>query len=173
MVLLLNSKKATIAKLNQEIAERQKLEDKLRYEAHHDPLTKLGNRKACFDKFTKLSKQYQWLYYFDLDNFKQANDEYGHHIGDKVLELFANSLTEQFQKDTVFRLGGDEFVAFSNDSPEALPQLRAHITNKIEQYQVSASIGNCKTKIKQEPDEILKQADAKMYRDKSRSKSHR
>ncbi|BBN83505.1 hypothetical protein PA25_34900 [Pseudoalteromonas sp. A25] len=168
MLLLLASKKATIAKLNLEIAAKQQLEEKLRYEAHHDPLTKLGNRKACFDKFDELSGQYKWLYYFDLDNFKQANDEYGHHIGDKVLELFGKALTSQFTHEAVFRLGGDEFVAFSNYAPDKLENLRDNLTDPMKQYQVSTSIGSTKTDPKLGPDKILRQADAKMYRDKSR-----
>ncbi|NOU50031.1 GGDEF domain-containing protein [Pseudoalteromonas sp. JBTF-M23] len=168
MLLLLASKKATIAKLNLEIAAKQQLEEKLRYDAHHDPLTKLGNRKACFDRFAQLSEQYSWLYYFDLDNFKHANDEYGHHVGDNVLTLFANALTAHFQHDTVFRLGGDEFVAFSNEGPEQLTDLRTNLTTPLKQYQVDTSIGATKTDAKQAPDKILCQADAKMYRDKSR-----
>ncbi|WP_105169770.1 GGDEF domain-containing protein [Pseudoalteromonas sp. T1lg23B] len=171
MLLLLSSKKVTIAKLNLEIASRKQLEDKLRYEAHHDPLTQLGNRKACFARFSNLSEQYQWLYYFDLDNFKQANDTYGHHVGDEVLEKFAHALIKQFDKESVFRLGGDEFVAFSNHSPDECKALRSLINPPLLEYQVDVSIGSAETDKHQEPDKILQMADNKMYKDKSRTSS--
>ncbi|WP_083330629.1 MULTISPECIES: GGDEF domain-containing protein [Pseudoalteromonas] len=171
MLRLLSSKKVTIAKLNLEIASRKQLEEKLRHEAYHDPLTQLGNRKACFTQFSTLSEQYQWLYYFDLDNFKQANDTYGHHIGDEVLKKFALTLIEQFDKECVFRLGGDEFVAFSNLSPDECKELRALINPDLQQYQVDVSIGFAATDKYQEPDKILQMADNKMYKDKSRTSS--
>ncbi|OHU94611.1 hypothetical protein BIW53_15720 [Pseudoalteromonas byunsanensis] len=171
MLVLLSSKKVTIAKLNLEIASRKQLEEKLRYEAHHDPLTHIGNRKACFAKFSNLSEQFQWLYYFDLDNFKQANDTYGHHIGDEVLEKFAGALKEHFDEEAVFRLGGDEFVAFSKRSPEECKELRTLINPSLVEYQVDVSIGTAETDKHQEPDKILQMADNKMYKDKSRTSS--
>jgi diguanylate cyclase (GGDEF)-like protein len=155
-------------RLNLEIASREQLEQRLRYEAFHDALTGIGNRKACFNEFDTHCDQYAWLYYFDLDNFKHANDEYGHHIGDEILSNFAKKLMSELDSEAVFRIGGDEFVAFTNLVLEDRDALRANLSSQLQQYQVGVSLGAAKTNKHLEPDKILQQADAKMYRDKSR-----
>lgn len=89
----------------------------LKYLSNHDPLTKLKNRRAfeeIYDNYlvSKIEKSLRGaLIFFDIDYFKQINDGFGHAMGDRVLQEFANIGKEVFSdKGTLFRLGGDEFI---------------------------------------------------------------
>ncbi|MFO7603590.1 MAG: EAL domain-containing protein [Gammaproteobacteria bacterium] len=95
----------------------------LEYQASHDPLTDLPNRKLLNERlqnallrssFTKLPLI---LMVSDLDHFKEINDTLGHHIGDLVLQQAAERLYNTVRKaDTVARLGGDEFSILLPDA---------------------------------------------------------
>ncbi len=78
-----------------------------------DYLTRLYTRKA-YEKYVRgliESESGFRVLYIDLDNFKQYNDLYGHHMGDVVLKAFANGLQTVFDEETLIaRLGGDEFI---------------------------------------------------------------
>ena len=97
--------------------ERLVLEEALRHQAFHDPLTGLPNR-ALFDD--RLAHAYErtergghslCLLLADLDDFKDVNDTYGHALGDTVLIEVAERLRRAVRlEDTVARLGGDEFA---------------------------------------------------------------
>ncbi|MEK1831812.1 GGDEF domain-containing protein [Priestia megaterium] len=53
--------------------------------------------------------------FLDCDNFKQINDEYGHHIGDEFLKAYTKRLKSCVRKgDRIYRLGGDEFIIILN-----------------------------------------------------------
>ncbi len=57
---------------------------------------------------------YGYFYIFDLDNFKQVNDIFGHVRGDEILIQFSNILTKVFVNDAIIgRLGGDEFAVLN------------------------------------------------------------
>lgn len=85
--------------------------------AYIDPLTKLLNRRGFeryADKIISLSKRHDInmaLLYIDIDNFKDINDTYGHHVGDSFLIDIANSISKTIRnEDLIARFGGDEFV---------------------------------------------------------------
>lgn len=86
---------------------------KFRRLSREDSLTKLYNAGYFHDyceKHTRKSKQ-GCLILLDIDFFKQVNDTYGHHAGDKVIQAVADALRRNFRvNDKVARLGGDEFV---------------------------------------------------------------
>ncbi|HEY9081618.1 diguanylate cyclase domain-containing protein [Magnetovibrio sp.] len=93
------------------------LERRNRDLALHDHLTRLPNRRLMYDRLNQLaalgdrSKFGFTLLYIDLDGFKPINDEFGHHVGDKVLVEVGERLMALTRKsDTVARVGGDEFV---------------------------------------------------------------
>lgn len=91
--------------------------DRLSYQATHDPLTNLLNRRGFENRLQNIhdnaiiEKQKYAIFYMDLDNFKTVNDQYSHAIGDQLLitvsQLFQNCLREH---DGLARLGGDEFT---------------------------------------------------------------
>jgi len=101
-----------------DIQELQSDLDAVRRESMLDPLTRVYNRKA-FDlgldraiADTQLSGMPLSLVLFDIDHFKQFNDNYGHQTGDQVLRLVANTLKANIKgQDMAARYGGEEFAA--------------------------------------------------------------
>jgi diguanylate cyclase (GGDEF)-like protein len=90
-------------------------EERLDWGAHHDSLTGLANRRLleeCYHALPTGPNAKRALLFIDLDRFKQANDTLGHAIGDRLLVLVAQRLTEAVgSRATLARVGGDEFVA--------------------------------------------------------------
>lgn len=99
------------------ISERKELQEQLTYQAYHDSLTDLPNRRLLeqsLDKAIASASKNNGklaLLFLDCDNFKQINDTHGHDMGDLLLVELAQRLTTCVRsEDTVARLGGDEFV---------------------------------------------------------------
>ncbi len=78
-----------------------------------DPLTGVYNRKFLYEVLANgRFKEYRILMY-DIDHFKNINDEYGHEVGDKVLQLVTARVKKQLrEEDILIRYGGEEFVIF-------------------------------------------------------------
>ena len=100
-----------------DITDRKTAEDRVRYLAHHDDLTRLVNRVAFRERLQAAmtmagtSGRGTALLYLDLDHFKQVNDTRGHNVGDRVLSEAALRMQAAVRNsDTVARLGGDEFA---------------------------------------------------------------
>lgn len=106
----------TLLSVSEDITKEHELHERLSFEAMHDPLTGLLNRRA-FDKRLQQSIERltidgtgHVLCYIDLDQFKLINDTWGHLAGDKLLRHLAEVFHKQFRHtDTFARLGGDEF----------------------------------------------------------------
>jgi diguanylate cyclase len=97
--------------------ERNRANERVAYLAYHDQLTDLPNRSLLHDRLqqgilaTKREQQSLSLLVIDLDGFKEINDAFGHHAGDRVLQQIAQRLRATLREsDTVARLGGDEFA---------------------------------------------------------------
>lgn len=93
--------------------ENRSRKEELAYEASHDQLTGVYNRKG----FEQILKQTDCtdvtLLLIDVDRFKKINDTYGHAAGDRVLARVTNILAANFRtEDALCRIGGDEFVLF-------------------------------------------------------------
>jgi diguanylate cyclase (GGDEF)-like protein/PAS domain S-box-containing protein len=124
-----------------DITERKQLEDQIRDLAFYDPLTRLPNRRLLNDRLeqalpaSKRSGRYAALMLLDLDNFKVANDSYGHAAGDRLLVEVAQRLKSCVREiDTVARFGGDEFVVLLSQldlEKEASMAQAAAIAEKI------------------------------------------
>jgi diguanylate cyclase (GGDEF)-like protein len=99
----------------------------LRYAAHHDQLTGLGNRRAFFDTLTvALAEGAVSILYLDLDDFKRVNDKFGHDAGDRALVAVAERLRATAPAHAlVARLGGDEFAIVVPDADGADAQALA------------------------------------------------
>ena len=96
------------------------LVQKLGYDATHDALTGLANRRGLYtdglSRLTKESARPRALLLLDLDKFKEVNDSLGHHAGDQLLVEIATRLQGQLRSgDLLARLGGDEFAVLLED----------------------------------------------------------
>jgi diguanylate cyclase (GGDEF)-like protein/PAS domain S-box-containing protein len=94
----------------------------LSHRALHDPLTGLPNRVLLLDRLEaalariRRHKAYLAVLYLDLDRFKTVNDNLGHEVGDRLLQIVARRLQDTLRpSDSVARLGGDEFAAILPD----------------------------------------------------------
>ena len=92
------------------------MQHSLQWQAWHDPLTRLLNRRALFEQAQTLAEQCQQQHrpfsviQLDLDHFKRVNDRYGHHAGDLVLTHTARLISGSLQgEDLAGRVGGEEF----------------------------------------------------------------
>ncbi|MBR8827216.1 MAG: EAL domain-containing protein [Gomphosphaeria aponina SAG 52.96 = DSM 107014] len=116
-------KKKVLCLAVRDITERKRGEEMLRYQATHDQLTGLANRKLFNEELNlaianaqKNQKQVAVLF-LDLDRFKTINDTLGHVTGDRLLQSFAERLSSCLRLgDLLARWGGDEFTLL-------LPQL--------------------------------------------------
>lgn len=173
-----------------DITERKAVEDEIQRLAFYDPLTGLPNRRLLIDRLQRaLSSSARSgsggaLLFIDLDHFKALNDNYGHDVGDLLLQAVTERLKACVRDgDTVARLGGDEFVIMlENLDPrgeEAAAQAES-IGSKIlatlnEPFQLglhlhrtTASIGAALFREKHDSvDELLKRADIAMYQAKA------
>ena len=97
--------------------------------SRNDALTNAKNRFGLRNDFNSYVGTEIQLMIFDIDEFKQINDKYGHNIGDKILANLSKIAREVFSNDNVYRFGGDEFVVIKNDL--SLEEFK----NKIKQLQ--------------------------------------
>ena len=104
----------------------------LNYEASHDKLTGLYNR-AGYDVLSRsVDLGTTAVLMIDADKFKDINDQYGHDVGDKILQKFARVLRKTFRsEDYICRIGGDEFVVFMMHVTDELRDLIILKTKQI------------------------------------------
>lgn len=153
---------------------------RLSYQARHDPLTGLPNRNEIVNRVNRALTGGQGplsaVMFIDLDNLKLINDSLGHHAGDHVLQLTAQRLREALRTDDVAgRLGGDEFVALliAPLDPEDLQLLARQLHAAIGQpatiegqaVRISASIGITRVDPvdNRGAEDLLRDADLAMY----------
>jgi diguanylate cyclase (GGDEF)-like protein len=164
-----------------DISERKANEARIDYLAHHDPLTGLINRYNLENRLDQALRSAHRddlriaVMFIDMDRFKTINDTLGHHVGDQLLQLVARRLTACVREgDTVARLGGDEFTVIleSITQPGDVPPIAQKIIAALAQPMlldgqelvVTASIGiSLYPHDSEEPDELIKCADAAMY----------
>ena len=157
----------------------------LKEEATHDALTGLANRRLFYDRLQQAIRRAHrhggkaGILFIDLDRFKEINDHHGHHVGDAVLTEVAKRLTSGIREsDSVARLGGDEFVVLLDGVQGREDCLAAAL--KIEHelgkdrcffgldLEITATIGQALYPDDGEnEDELIRAADAAMYRMKT------
>jgi diguanylate cyclase (GGDEF)-like protein len=125
-----------------DVGELRGLTRKMSYQAAHDPMTGLINRREferCLDEAMDTAhsdEAVHMLFYMDLDRFKAVNDSCGHLAGDNMLREVATLIKEQVREsDFVGRLGGDEFGALLIGCPiEKARQIAMDICNAVSDY---------------------------------------
>ncbi|MBX3708469.1 MAG: EAL domain-containing protein [Gammaproteobacteria bacterium] len=156
----------------------------LHHQANFDLLTELPNRALAFDRISqaianaKRSQLQIAILFVDLDRFKLINDTLGHLLGDKLLQVAAQRLTNCVREnDTVSRVGGDEFLiiltSFKNDI-DAVTVARKCLDIFSEpflidgnKFNISLSIGvSFYPKDGSEAEVLIRKADVAMYRAK-------
>lgn len=165
-------KRNLITRLTAEIEQKTALQKQLEYAATHDELTKVPNRKALFERLNSNRTDIATLLYMDLDNFKQANDEFGHATGDMILIRFCENLSQIFGKCNVYRLGGDEFVVLNNTklNSDRLTDIELQLSSALSDYKVGVSIGQYHIDDNKSPDQMINLADLAMYKHKTTKK---
>jgi diguanylate cyclase (GGDEF)-like protein len=169
-----------------DISERKQRETALRNISLRDPLTGVYNRRgaiALADQQLKVAQRLgntMLLLYADLNHLKEINDTHGHSVGDAALIEFAEVLQETFREsDIIARMGGDEFVVLAMESSGAteetlrerlVERLNARNKSGVHTYPLSVSMGVARF----DPyasltfEELVREADKRMYSDKRR-----
>lgn len=171
--------------LREQIAEREKIELRLKHEVMHDALTGLPNRGYLRDRLERVishSRRHAQanyaVLYADVDRFKIINDSLGHLAGDEVLKQVARRLKLCVREpDVVARLGGDEFAILLEEIPG--PEVAVRVARRIisamteplqldgKEVSTSTSVGVAMGDARyRRADEVLRDADDAMYRAK-------
>ena len=161
---------------NKESWQKESEERSALYDALYiDALTGAYNRRYYEDKLRKKELE-AGVAMMDLDDFKLANDTFGHEIGDLFLITVVRVIKSVIRKtDALIRFGGDEFLLvmpgiaeeiFEKKLKEIRRRLRESKIPAIEGFELSASIGAAMAK-KQKTEEVVKRADQMMYQAKT------
>jgi diguanylate cyclase (GGDEF)-like protein/PAS domain S-box-containing protein len=172
-----------------DITERRSLEERLRHQAFHDPLTGLPNRALFMNRLghaldrVERNKKAVAVLFLDLDNFKFVNDSLGHEVGDSLLISVAERLGACLRdEDTAARFGGDEFTLLLEDVKNATEAvlvadkitraLSAPFVLGSREVFVTTSIGIVLgTSARERPTDLLRNADVALYRAKANGKA--
>ncbi len=174
---------------SRDVTERRLLQERLEYETTHDPLTGLPNRTLFMDRLeralTRASRHDHQVavLFVDLDGFRPINDSLGHEAGDELLVAVAVRLEEAVRaSDTVARFGDDEFAVLLGEVADEAEVMKVaeRIQEKFgclflvggREVSIEASVGiSWSVSSEEKPKDLLRRADAALYRAKSR-KSH-
>lgn len=178
--------------LKEEVERRIAAEEKLRHMATHDELTSLPNRRLLIEMMDVIisqshrNRKYAGVFFIDLDDFKDINDNFGHDAGDHVLVKVAERLKDCIREsDFTARIGGDEFVIVYTEldhSDAVLSSLARHVLDVImepislpqgEIGKIGASIGIASYPTHgKDPEALIKAADHAMYGIKDAGRNH-
>jgi diguanylate cyclase (GGDEF)-like protein len=185
-ILVLTRLAGVVGHLARDIERRTVLEEQLSFQAFHDPLTGLANRRRFIDAVGASLAEHREtaLLFLDLDDFKHVNDELGHDAGDALLTAAGHRLVSAIRPgDLACRIGGDEFAvllpatgrladaeAVGHRLLDAL-SVPIHIDGRelLVQASIGAAIAPPGTQL--QVDELLRRADVSMYQAKAAGKN--
>lgn len=173
-----------------DVTDRKELQERMQYQALHDPMTGLPNRSLCLERIQRArqrSRQNEGMFavmLLDLDRFKVINESMGHAAGDKFLAEISERLRSVVgEMDTVGRFGGDEFVLILEDVADTdfILEMAWEIMNVIkvpfitdgEELRSSASMGVVVVDnkvLRQSSESILHDAHIALYTSKEEGK---
>ncbi|MNR76223.1 Cyclic di-GMP phosphodiesterase Gmr [compost metagenome] len=173
--------------VTRDITQRKKSELQIEYQAMHDLLTELPNRRHLVDTMSKAMEASRrrsaslTMLFCDLDFFKSVNDTHGHDFGDQCLiEISKRIVATLPATDFVARFGGNEFVILTNSSlAEATIKANAIMAAVSERLifdnvvvKIPTSIGIAQLNAAhQTPTDLIRDADAAMYQAKERGRN--
>jgi diguanylate cyclase (GGDEF)-like protein len=168
---------------------KERTEFRHRTAAMVDPLTGIANRRSFLQDAAQLAKRHganplpTAVLLIDLDHFKSINDRFGHALGDRVLEIFADSARQSVRSsDLLGRLGGEEFAAVLSDTScdkavgvaerirESFAQAAQEVDNRPVCATVSIGLVHCQ-EAALDVAELLAQADQALYIAKERGRN--
>lgn len=170
-----------LAMLVQHNYDLRRIRGQLEGMAYQDSLTGVLNRRGLFEKLADLtddSGRTFCLYYLDLNQFKPINDTYGHSVGDRVLQIFAEQVQSHMNIPHLFaRIGGDEFIlivqgAEHEEKTEKLlgdirEALRSRAVADGDDIRISFSVGKAVyPRDGKNIDALIAHADGGMYKEK-------
>lgn len=175
------------ADLEFDIRMRNDAERRLRYQATHDELTNIFNRQHMTamirESLQSNDDQSVSLLFLDLDDFKLVNDLWGHAVGDEVLTAVANRLRRLVGDDVLIsRWGGDEFTVVLRNADPATINTLAHrvrslfaqpINTSVGPHPIACSVGVATAFSGDDLDQLLHDADAKMFEEKQANRKSR
>ncbi len=175
----------SVSRLRAELSVYQNRLDEVERVATQDPVTGVANRykgERQIQLWIERSRKFS-IALFDLDNFKQTNDLYGHPTGDALLRQFATELRTFFRStDMVSRWGGDEFLVIVDcgveDVRDRIEPVRkwvygdykVQIDGVTRNVSVHASVGMAGWQQGETAAELIARADAAMYAEKAQRK---
>jgi len=175
----------------QDITKRKELEKELRILATQDPLTGVDNRRSFFDKAEQeLLRNKRYVHDFsiimlDIDYFKRINDTFGHSVGDSVLRLTSQVISQELREsDILGRMGGEEFaIAMPETSLKDAYLVAERIRMAVEGVRLETNKGFVDVKLSagvftmscEDKDKdihyLIRQADILMYRAKKNGRN--
>ncbi|GAB6065227.1 GGDEF domain-containing protein [Aquifex pyrophilus] len=182
--LLLNIIDEVTRKYEELLKSYESLTHRLEFEASHDPLTGLFNRKSLetllrmeLNRNKILNNGNLEVLFIDLDRFKEVNDRYGHKVGDEVLKKIAQIIRDSIRSEDIpVRYGGDEFVIILKGKERGIgkvvgERIRRKIEESFKEFGISASYGIAVYPEDGEtPEELIEVADKRMYEMKLKKK---
>jgi diguanylate cyclase (GGDEF)-like protein len=173
-----------VGRLAQDLERRKGLEAQLSYQAFHDPLTGLANRRRLIEGVREAMGTGTGgaLLFLDLDDFKDVNDMLGHDAGDALLTAVGHRIVATIRPDDLgCRIGGDEFAillpgAGPEEAESVATRLLAAVSEPVmieaHELTVPASIGVTVADPAEDVtvDELLRRADVAMYQAKAEGK---
>jgi diguanylate cyclase (GGDEF)-like protein/PAS domain S-box-containing protein len=136
----LTGKIREIVGVSRDVTERKRVEEQIEYQAYHDALTGLPNRRLFRDRLTvalahaRRMKHPLAVMFLDLDRFKVVNDTLGHSVGDELLKAIAARLQASLrEEDSIARMGGDEFTVLLADlkTPDAAAKIAQKVLDTV------------------------------------------
>lgn len=160
-----------------DITEQRQLEAELQYQASHDPLTEINNRRKGAELlYREITRAHRYasrlsVLLFDIDFFKTINDQHGHDVGDGVLrELTAIATRRLREADILARWGGEEFLVLL---PETTLEGASRVAEDLRQYvaesrfsgapSLTISVGMAELGEDDTADSLLKRVDNALY----------
>jgi diguanylate cyclase (GGDEF)-like protein/PAS domain S-box-containing protein len=172
-----------------DVTGRRSLEDQLRHQALHDPLTGLPNRALFTDRVehaldrARRDDRGLAVAFIDLDDFKDVNDSLGHSAGDELLKVLADRVRGCLRSgDTPARLGGDEFAVLLEAAPDSGSVVKAVAERILDALEAPVLVGGTVVHVRASigvaarsgptcsPAELLRNADLAMYAAKATGK---